>query len=123
MDPVVEQYEQDQQGIVSQKQNNRPPTLVVEFRDQDRAWSHSASSTIAGLAQDNAMCEVCETVLDKRFLTDENYLGSHLSALEESLRVIPGLSEMIEDIQSRLETFEATKNDRQEELLLSLIHI
>ena len=61
------------------------------------------------------MREVRETVLDKRLSTDEDSIGSSLFLLEESLRVLPGLSVMIEDIQSRLETYEAAKDTRHDE--------
>ena len=110
MDPVVDQDEQDHQGITSQKQKNRSPPPAVGGSDQESACSHRASTTIASLFEDNFMCEVCETVVDKRLSTGEDSIDSRLCVLEPSLRVLPGLSVMIEDIQSRMENYEAAKD-------------
>ena len=75
MDPVVDHDEKDQQEIVSQQEKNRPPTPVVDSSDKESACSHTASSTVADLVQDNAKREVCETVLDRRLSTDEDFIG------------------------------------------------
>ena len=61
------------------------------------------------------MREDCETVLDKRLSTDEDSIVSRLCVLGASLRVIPGLTVMIEDIKSLMTSHEAAKDSQQEQ--------
>ena len=65
------------------------------------------------------MREVCETMLDKQLSTDQDSIGSRLCVLETSLRVLPGLTVIIEDIQSRLASYEASKDSGHNQLRLT----